>query len=90
MLDFLTTVAFLMNGVQEGNPVVRWALIAAPSPVLGLLLVKLAALGLGVYCWQSKKLRLLAKINLAFALLVAWNLISLILRAAQPNAAVVV
>lgn len=90
MLDFLTTVAFLMNGVQEGNPVVRWALIAAPSPVLGLLLVKLAALGLGVYCWQSKKLRLLAKINLGFALLVAWNLVSLILRAAQPASAVVV
>jgi hypothetical protein len=90
ILDFLTTVAFLMNGVQEGNPVVRWALIAAPSPVLGLLLVKLAALGLGVYCWQSKKLRLLAKINLGFALLVAWNLVSLILRAAQPASAVVV
>jgi hypothetical protein len=43
-----------------------------------------------VYCWQSKKLRLLAKINLGFALLVAWNLVSLILRAAQPASAVVV
>jgi len=83
MLDFLPTIAFLMNGVQEGNPLVRWALVAAPSPFLGLLLVKLAALGLGLYCWQSKKLQLLSKINLGFAVLIAWNLLSLIVKAAR-------
>ena len=26
VLDFLTTLAFMINGVQEGNPVVRLAL----------------------------------------------------------------
>lgn len=88
MLDFLTTIAFLMNGVQEGNPLVRWALVAAPSPFLGLLFVKLAALGLGLYCWQSRKLQLLSKINLGFAVLIAWNLLSLIVKAAQPASAI--
>lgn len=88
MLDFLTTIAFLMNGVQEGNPLVRWALVATPSPFLGLLLVKLAALGLGLYCWQSRKLQLLSKINLGFAALIAWNLLSLIVKAAEPAAVI--
>jgi len=80
MLDFLTTVAFLLNGVEEGNPLVRWAIVAAPSPLLGLFLVKLFAVGLGVYCWQTGKLRLLSKINVGFAALIAWNLVSLILK----------
>ena len=82
MLDFLTTVAFLLNGVREGNPIVRWAIQVAPSPLLGLLFVKILAIGLGVYCWQSGKLRLLSKINIGFAALIAWNLVSLILKSA--------
>jgi hypothetical protein len=52
--------------------------------------VKLAALGLGLYCWQSKKLQLLSKINLGFAVLIAWNLLSLIVKAAQPASAILV
>lgn len=82
VLDFLTTVAFLLNGVQEGNPVVRWAIQVAPSPLVGLLLVKILAIGLGIYCWQSGKIRLLSKINVGFAALIAWNLVSLILKSA--------
>lgn len=80
MLDFLTTVAFLLNGVEEGNPLVRWAIVAAPSPILGLLMVKMLAVGLGMYCWHTGKLRLLSKINVGFAVLIAWNLVSLILK----------
>ena len=83
MLDFLTTVAFLLNGVEEGNPLVRWAIAAAPSPLLGLLFVKLLAIGLGIYCWQTGKLRLLSKINIGFAALIAWNLLSLILKSSM-------
>ena len=43
VLDFLTTIAFLLNGVREGNPLVRLAMQVAPNPMVGLLLVKLAA-----------------------------------------------
>jgi hypothetical protein len=79
VLDFLTTVAFLLHGVQEGNPLVRLALRYSPNPIGGLLLVKVLALGLGVYCWKVGKLRLLSRMNVMFAFVVAWNLGALIM-----------
>lgn len=78
VLDFLTTIAFLVNGVDEGNPLVRWALEIAPSPVQGLLVVKLIAVALGIYCWRVQKHRLLTRINIMFAVVVAWNITALI------------
>jgi hypothetical protein len=78
MLDFMTTLAFLLNGVGEANPVVRFALQYSPNPVGGLLAVKLVALALGVYCWRAGRQRLLGRINILFAVLVAWNLVALI------------
>ena len=80
MLDFLTTVAFLLHGIKEANPVVRLALLWAPLPLGGLLMVKTAAIGLGVYCWWRGRNRLLNRINLLFAAVVAWNLAALIIQ----------
>lgn len=79
-LDVMTTMAFLLAGVQEANPLVRHAIHLAGSPLAGLLLVKLAALFLGLYCWSSGRVRLLQRANLFFAALVAWNLCCLLLR----------
>src|SRR5579863_387078 len=87
MLDFMTTLAFLLNGVGEANPVVRFALQYAPNPVGGLLAVKLVALALGVYCWRAGRQRLLGRINILFALLVAWNLVALIANLIPAHAA---
>lgn len=87
VLDFLTTVAFLINGVREGNPVVRFALGYAPHPLGGLLAIKLLAVGLGVYCWKRGRERLLNRINWMFALVVAWNLAALIIATAQLHSA---
>ena len=84
VLDFLTTVAFLVNGVREGNPLVRMALSLPLNPIESLLVVKLLAFLLGIYCWRVGKRQLLLRINLLFAVLVAWNLIALILRSVQP------
>ena len=81
ILDFLTTVAFLVNGVKEANPLVRLALRFAPSPISGLVFVKVLAILLGIYCWRMGRQRLLSKINLYFAALIAWNLIALIVGA---------
>jgi Domain of unknown function (DUF5658) len=78
ILDFLTTIAFLTVGVREGNPLVRLALHAGPNPVAGLLMVKMLAVLLGVYCWRVGRQRLLSRINLLFAVLVAWNMVALI------------
>ena len=79
VLDFMTTVAFLMHGIHEGNPLVRFAIRYAPHPLSGLLAVKIAAIGLGIYCWRCGRERLLTRINLLFAVVVAWNLAALIL-----------
>jgi len=80
MLDFLTTLAFLLNGVQEGNPVVRWAIGLTSSPLSGLLLVKLVAITLGIVCWRMGRGRLLFRMNLLFALVVTWNVVAIIVR----------
>lgn len=85
ILDFLTTVAFLMQGIQEGNPLVRFALRYAPHPLGGLLAVKLAAIALGVYCWRCGRDRLLTRMNVVFALVVAWNLAALIVGSAAAG-----
>jgi hypothetical protein len=82
VLDFMTTLAFLMNGIQEGNPLVRLALRYGPSPLAGLLMVKMVALALGIYCWRFGRTKLLTRINVLFALIVTWNLAALILESA--------
>jgi hypothetical protein len=78
MLDLLTTIAFLLNGIREGNPLVRFAIDYAPNPFSGLLLIKVGAIALGLYCWRQGRMRLLGRINVLFAGLVAWNLLALI------------
>jgi hypothetical protein len=79
VLDFMTTIAFLLNGIKEANPLVRAALQYAPHPLGGLLAVKFAAIALGIYCWKRGREKLLIRINILFALVVAWNLAALIL-----------
>jgi hypothetical protein len=78
VLDFMTTVAFLMHGVREGNPLIRFVLDTT-HPLGGLLAVKVLAAALGVYCWKAGRQRLLGRMNILFALVVAWNLGALIL-----------
>jgi hypothetical protein len=81
VLDLLTTLAFMLHGVREGNPLVRLMMHATANPINGLLLVKLLAVGLGLYCWKLRRNRVLARINIVFAVIVAWNLGALILAA---------
>ena len=78
VLDFLTTIAFLVNGVREANPLVRMALNLGHNPIGSLIGVKLLAVMLGIYCWRMGRDRLLSRINTMFALVIAWNLIALI------------
>ena len=78
-LDILTTMAFLMANVQEANPLVRVAIRVAGSPLAGLFAVKIGAIGLGGICWLQGRYKLLQRVNVFFAALVAWNLLCLIL-----------
>ena len=82
-LDFLTTVAFLLHGVHEGNPLVRMAMSFTANPLSALVFVKVAAILLGVYCWRLRRTRVLARMNVLFALVVAWNLVALIVSAVR-------
>jgi hypothetical protein len=45
-------------------------------------MVKVIAVALGLYCWKVGRGRLLSRINVVFAFIVAWNLAALILAAA--------
>jgi hypothetical protein len=78
MLDLMTTMVFLLNGIHEGNPLIRYAIRYGPTPLSGLFLVKLAAIGLGIYCWRFGRTKLLGRVNILFAAVVTWNLAALI------------
>jgi hypothetical protein len=83
VLDFMTTIAFLLHGIHEANPLVRFALTYAPHPLSGLLAVKIAAVALGVYCWRRGRQRLLLRINVLFAAVVIWNMVALIVASSK-------
>lgn len=78
MLDWLTTVAFLLNGVREGNPLVRFAMERCSNPLNALIAVKVLGVLLGLYCWRMGRSRVLTRMNVLFAIVVAWNLFALI------------
>lgn len=78
-LDFLTTVAFLLTGVREANPLVKLAMYLTPNAVGGLLLVKMLGVLLGLYCWRMGRTRLLRRMNWMFAGVVTWNLVAIII-----------
>jgi hypothetical protein len=81
LLDVLTTVVFILHGVKEANPLVNFALTAAPTPLLGLVLIKAAALAMGVFCCLRGRKQLLVRMNVFFAALVSWNLFAMIAKA---------
>jgi hypothetical protein len=81
LLDLLTTIAFLVHGVQEANPIVRLALELAPNPIVALAGIKALAVSMGLYCCSNGRRRVLSRINVLFALVVAWNLIVLVVAA---------
>ena len=83
VFDFLTTVAFLVNGIGEANPLVRNLMTLSPNPLVGLGLAKLLAVALALYCWRQDRLRLLTRANLFFSVIVTWNLAALILGTAR-------
>jgi hypothetical protein len=78
MLDLLSTAAFLLQGVKEGNPFVRFAIEIAPNPVYGLAVVKVAAMAMALGALRLGKDQFLGKINMFFATIVAWNLVCLV------------
>lgn len=78
LLDVLTTQACLMHHVQEANPLVEMLMHSAGSPLAGLVVTKLLAFGVAVYCWRRSREKLLWGINLFYSAVVVWNLVALL------------
>lgn len=74
LFDAATTVIFLGRGVAEGNPLIRLAMSVSANPALALAVVKAAACLLALLAWKSRRIALLRRANVFFALCVIWNL----------------
>lgn len=79
VLDLLSTMAFLMGGTREGNPLVEWAMRFTGTALGGLVLVKGIALCIGLFCWFTRRSSLMTKINVVYAAVIVWNLGSIII-----------
>jgi len=75
-MDALTTLFFLHHGVGEANPLIRAALAGTANPGVALAVAKVFAVALGLVAWRSGRTGLLRKMNVLFALCVAWNLVA--------------
>ncbi|MFN7998301.1 MAG: DUF5658 family protein [Bryobacteraceae bacterium] len=70
--DLGTTVAvFRLGGVEE-NPLVKHLMFL--GPVEGVILAKIIALAIGGGCFLASKYRALLLADIAFGVIVAWNL----------------
>jgi hypothetical protein len=76
-LDVLTTLTFLSKGLEEGNPLVHWALNTSHMHWAGLVLTKLVAVVIGQYCYRSGRMGLLRWANTGYSLVIGWNLIAI-------------
>jgi hypothetical protein len=77
LCDLATTLVFLQRGVGEANPLVGALIRVSGQPAVAVLLVKAAGCGLVAYASRSRRIRLLKRANLPFALCVVWNLVAI-------------
>ena len=75
--DLATTLVFLRHGVLEANPLVAALMRLFAQPALAVLAVKLAGCALAWYAWNSRRMRLLRRANLFFAVCLGWNLLAI-------------
>lgn len=78
LLDVLTTLLYMAHRGQESNPLIKLLMHSAGSPMGGLVVAKLLAFGIALYCWRRSREKLLWGVNLAYSALVVWNLVALL------------
>ena len=74
VMDAVTTLLFLHQGVHEANPLVGAALAKWADPGIAVGLPKVLAIALATVAWHSGRKRLLRKVNVLYLVFVAWNL----------------
>ena len=72
VLDLLTTLVGFKLGLSEASPFVR--LLTTTGPLVGVVMSKGIAVGLGAVCVGTGRLKLISWINYWYAALVTWNL----------------
>lgn len=72
LMDFSTTVIAIAMGGGEQNPLV--AHVMAIGAIAGLIISKLLVMALAGCCVWARKTHAVRLANVAFALIVAWNL----------------
>jgi len=77
VLDFLTTILFLKLGLPEGNWLV--AHLVHWSPLLGVLVAKLATIIVALIAMHYHKIRVMRLANFGYGGVVVWNLVIMIL-----------
>ena len=75
----------MMQGIGEGNPIVRWVMRQDPGPVQSLVIMKLLAALLAIYCVMKARHGVLRKVNIFFPCLVAYNLLVMIISSPAVN-----
>jgi hypothetical protein len=78
LLDVLTTLLHLTHRGAESNPLVKLLMHSMGSPVVGLVVTKLLAFALALYCWRRSREKLLWGVNLFYSAVVVWNLVALL------------
>ena len=78
LLDVLTTLLYFAHQGPEANPLVKLLMHSAGSPLAGLAVTKLLALGVALYCWRRSREKLLWRVNLFYSAVVVWNLVALL------------
>jgi hypothetical protein len=74
VVDTLTTLLFLHQGVHEANPLIGAALAKSANPRIAVGLAKVLAIALAAVAWHSGRKKLLRKVNVLYLVAVAWNL----------------
>jgi len=81
-VDIFSTLLFPAAGLREANPLIHWLAGVTGSLAGGLLLAKAAGAAVAVYCWRTRRARVLRRANVFYACVAAWNLCAILLKTA--------
>ena len=82
LLDLLTTLVGFRMGAAEASPFIRVLMHA--GPMMGVVVSKVLALGIGAVCVAVNKAHLIRWISYWYGALVIWNLIVMLAAPGHP------
>ena len=82
LLDLLTTLVGFRMGAAEASPFIRVLMHA--GPMMGVVVSKVLALGIGAVCVAVNKAHLIRWISYWYGALVIWNLMVMLAAPGHP------